>query len=140
MQPQPGVGQFGQPAPVDQFGQPQQAGQFGQPQQAAQFPAAQGAVVAGQPAVMMADPMLGGMMIPATSAGAALAFSIIGLICCWPLAVVGIIMGAMAMKVTGAHPNHPDTGKAKAALIVGIIGVILGIILTILNLSGALEF
>ena len=60
---------------------------------------------------------------PTTQATVALIVSIVGLTMCCLLPPVGVMMANQALAVTSQYPGHPDHGMAKAANIVGWIGV-----------------
>ena len=60
---------------------------------------------------------------PATQAMAALICSILGVTVCCLLPPVGLLLANSAMEITNQHPGHPDHGLAKAAQVVGWIGV-----------------
>ena len=60
---------------------------------------------------------------PATQAMAALICSILGLTVCCLLPPVGLLLANSAMEITNQHPGNPDHGLAKAAQVVGWIGV-----------------
>lgn len=66
---------------------------------------------------------------PETQATVALVMSILGLVMCGLCtAIPGLLMANTALETTSQHPGHPDQGVAKAAQIVGWIGIVLGII------------
>tara|TARA_B100001750_G_C15277638_1_gene480782 strand:+ start:102 stop:518 length:417 start_codon:yes stop_codon:yes gene_type:complete len=116
---QPGTDQWGQPAqPVaqPQYGQPPQQQVIGQP-----------ATLVGQPTVGVGVPM--GMGYPPTQATAALVLSILGLVMCGICTgLPGLILANGALAITNQYPNHPDSGSAKAAMIIGWIVVGLTIV------------
>lgn len=60
---------------------------------------------------------------PTTQATVALIISILGMTMCCLLPPVGVMMANQALAVTSQYPGHPDHGMAKAANIVGWIGV-----------------
>ncbi len=62
---------------------------------------------------------------PATQALAALICSVLGVTVCCLLPPVGLLLANSALEVTNQHPGHPDHGLAKAAQIVGWIGIVL---------------
>ncbi|MEL0016754.1 MAG: DUF4190 domain-containing protein [Rhodospirillales bacterium] len=71
---------------------------------------------------------------PATQAMAALICSILGVTVCCLLPPVGLLLANSALEITNQHPGHPDHGLAKAAQIVGWIGIVLLILTVILLL------
>ncbi|MBS71575.1 MAG: hypothetical protein CMO20_01295 [Thermoplasmata archaeon] len=112
----------------DQWGQPIKP-VYGQPPQQQ---------VVGQPTVLVGQPIVGvgpqlGMGYPATQATAALVLSILSLVGCGVCtAVPGLILANGALNVTNQHPNHPDAGSARAAMIIAWISIglfLLGIII-----------
>lgn len=134
-------GQYGQ----QQGGDQQSAGQQGggqqgggypsnmpppQPQQSAQNPA--GATPYGYGAAPYGTPQQNH-----TLAIVSLICSIVGLVICTPVVIVGVITGHMARKQIRENPNtYSGAGMALAGVIIGwigialmIIGIIVGIIL-----------
>ncbi len=80
-----------------------------------------------QPAVFPIgqQPMMGGMMgYAATSATTALILSLVGLLCCQPIAIISLIMAHQALSITGVSPGHPDHGSARAAQVISWIGIV----------------
>ena len=71
---------------------------------------------------------------PATQALAALICSILGVTVCCLFPPVGLLLANSALEITNQHPGHPDHGLAKAAQIVGWIGIVLLILTVILLL------
>ena len=81
-----------------------------------------------QPAVFPVgqQPMMGGMMgYAATSATAALILSLVGLLCCQPIAIVSLILAQQALAITQSSPGHPDHGSARAAQIISWVAIAL---------------
>jgi hypothetical protein len=73
---------------------------------------------------------------PATQATLALVLSILGIVACSIFtAIPGLILANGALQITNSTPNHPDAGIAKAAQVVGWIGIGL-FTLTILIYAG----
>lgn len=68
---------------------------------------------------------------PGTQAMAALICSILGVTFCCLLPPVGLLLANSALEITKQYPGHPDHGLAKAAQIVGWIGIVL-LILTVI--------
>ena len=60
---------------------------------------------------------------PTTQAMAALICSILGVTVCCLLPPVGLLLANSAIEITNQHPGHPDHGLAKAAQVLGWIGV-----------------
>ena len=111
---QPGTDQWGQPA------QPVAQPQYGQPPQQQ---------VIGQPATLVGVGVPMGMGYPPTQATAALVLSILGLVMCGVCTgLPGLILANGALAITNQYPNHPDSGSAKAAMIIGWIVVGLTIV------------
>ena len=71
---------------------------------------------------------------PATQAMAALICSILGVTVCCLFPPVGLLLANSALEITNQHPGHPDHGLAKAAQIVGWIGIVLLILSVIFML------
>lgn len=70
----------------------------------------------------------------------ALAASIVGLLCCGPLSIVGLVIGRQEVSNIDAGRSDPSKrGMAQAAFIVGVIGVSLWIILLIARGTGNLD-
>ena len=113
---QPTQPQYGQPVPP-QYGQPMQP-QYGQP---AQYGASY------QPAP---DPVASGY------AGRALGFGITSLCCCWlPVffSIIGIVFGALAIKQSSNYARVASvaSARAKTGKVLGIIGLVISIIVTV---------
>lgn len=118
MQPQPVQPQYVQPQPVQpqyaqpQYGQPQYAQpQYGQPVQQAATPESQS----------LAKGILG--------------FGIAAIVCAWiPIAsILGIIFGAIAKGRAKTYDamNYPSNGMRVTGKVLGLIGFIAGIIMTV---------
>jgi len=64
----------------------------------------------------------------ATSASAmiiiALVFASISLICCQPLAIIPLIMGAVKMSETSNYQNHPDKTLAIATVVLSLLALL----------------
>ena len=121
---QPMQPQYGQPV-QPQYGQPMQP-QYGQPMQP-QYgqPAQYGASY--QPAP---DPVASGY------AGRALGFGITSLCCCWlPVffSIIGIVFGALAIKQSSNYARVASvaSARAKTGKVLGIIGLVISIIVTV---------
>lgn len=55
----------------------------------------------------------------------ALIFSIIGFLCCFPLSIVGLVKSQEALKVFDKYHIEDDRGKAVAAKVIAIAGLVL---------------
>lgn len=84
-----------------------------------------------QPQVMAGG--MGGVAFPATSATTALVLAISGICCGIFTAIPALIVANGALKITNAHPGHPDAGTAKAAKVVAIIICILMVLGVVLQ-------
>ncbi len=131
---QPGTDQWGQPTQTTanpQYGQPPQQQVIGQP-----------VTLVGQPAVGVGVPM--GMGFPPTQATAALILSILGLVMCGICTgLPGLLLANSALAITNQYPNHPDSGSAKAAMVIGwvvvgltVVGVLFYLIFFVLLAAG----
>lgn len=72
-----------------------------------------------------------GVPIPlSTSTGIilALVLSILGVVCCGPLAIVSLIIAQVKLSETKNLPGHPDHGLARATQIISIIALVLAFI------------
>ncbi len=67
---------------------------------------------------------------PETQATVALVLSVLSIAmgCGLCTAIPGLLMANTALETTTQYPNHPDQGVAKAAQVIGWIGIVLGII------------
>ncbi len=67
---------------------------------------------------------------PETQATVALVLSILSIAfgCGLCTAIPGLMMANTAIETTSQYPGHPDHGMAKAAQVVGWIGIVMGII------------
>ncbi|MEC9119785.1 MAG: hypothetical protein VYC33_00475 [Candidatus Thermoplasmatota archaeon] len=67
---------------------------------------------------------------PQTQAVVAMVLSVLSIAagCGLCTAIPGLMMANTALDITSKHPGHPDQGIAKAAQVVGWIGIVLGII------------
>ena len=59
--------------------------------------------------------------------------SIVGF-CCWLLAIVGIVIGVVSMNQLKTSGEKGE-GLAKAGIVIGIIALVIGVILYIVNLA-----
>tara|TARA_B100000029_G_scaffold132830_1_gene126809 strand:- start:598 stop:954 length:357 start_codon:yes stop_codon:yes gene_type:complete len=73
---------------------------------------------------------------PETQATFALVLSVLAIAagCGLCTAIPGLMMANTALETTSQHPGHPDQGVAKAAQVIGWIGIVMGIIGLILVL------
>ncbi len=80
---------------------------------------------------------VGGYYTEESQATTALILSIVGVLCCGPLGIAGIVMGNNEKKAIDEGRRDPaNRGKAQAAFIVGIIAVaftVLGILLFVVS-------
>ena len=80
----------------------------------------------------------------ATQATSALIWSIVGLVCCGPAAIVGFIQARGELEAIGAGRRDPsNAGTANAARIVAIVAGVLwlvGIVSTILLVMAGVSF
>lgn len=82
------------------------------------------------------QPMVEEATIPCKEAGEALSFSIIGLFCFGIiLEPIAISKALKAKKMMAANPRLTGSGKATAALVIGIIGLVLWVLGIIARLS-----
>ena len=67
---------------------------------------------------------------PQTQAVVAMVLSVMSIAagCGLCTAIPGLMMANTALEITSKHPGHPDQGVAKAAQVMGWIGIVLGII------------
>ena len=67
---------------------------------------------------------------PQTQAVVAMVLSVMSIAagCGLCTAIPGLMMANTALETTSKHPGHPDQGVAKAAQVMGWIGIVLGII------------
>ena len=67
---------------------------------------------------------------PQTQAVVAMVLSVMSIAagCGLCTAIPGLMMANTALEITSKHPGHPDQGLAKAAQVIGWIGIVLGII------------
>lgn len=93
------------------------------------------------PGYVAFDPQGGNRVFNKNSrASWALAASIVGLICCGPLSIVGLVVGRQEVSNIDAGRSDPGKrGMAQAAFIVGLIGVVLWVILLIARGTGNLD-
>ena len=82
------------------------------------------------------QPMAPEMTMPCKEAGSALTYAIVSLFCC------GIILGPIAIskalkakKMMDQDPRLTGSGKATAALVIGIVGLVLCVLVIIGRLS-----
>ncbi len=77
-------------------------------------------------------------MMPCAEAGEALKYAIIGLFCFGViLEPIAIAKALKAKTIMADNPNLTGSGKATAALIIGVVGLILWVIGMIARFSGA---
>ena len=83
-------------------------------------------------------PILESATIPCKEAGEALTMAIIGLFC------FGIILGPMALskastakKIIEADPRMTGSGKAQAAMIIGILDIVLWVVYIVSRVAHA---
>lgn len=71
-------------------------------------------------------------ILPSTNATTALVLSIIGLVGAFFyglglfFSIPSVVIGNKAKQITNQIPGHPDSGMAKAAVVVGWVGVAIG--------------
>ena len=67
-----------------------------------------------------------GMSVPQSTSAMiiiALVFAGFSLICCQPLAIIPLIMGAVKMSETSNYQNHPDKTLALVTVIVSVLSL-----------------
>ena len=67
-----------------------------------------------------------GMSVPQSTSAMiiiALVFAGFSLICCQPLAIIPLIMGAVKMSETSNYQNHPDKSLALVTVIVSVLSL-----------------
>ena len=116
---QPGYGDYGQGSYGQQYGQSQ--GQWGMP--------AGGAMADyNNPAVTEAQ----------TSARNALIFSIVGIICCQLLGIVGIVMGGKAKSTLQQYGVQEGQTQATVAIVLGWVALGLFVLTVIIQILAAM--
>jgi len=84
------------------------------------------------------NPVVEEATIPCKEAGEALIIAIIGLFCCFfILEPIAIFKALKAKKMIAMNPQLTGSGKATAALIIAIVGIILSVLGIIAQISHA---
>ena len=68
-----------------------------------------------------------GMSVPQSTSAMiiiALVFASFSLICCQPLAIIPLIMGAVKMSETSNYQNHPDKTLAIVTVVVSLLALL----------------
>lgn len=90
---------------------------------------------------MTAMPPPGASAYPEQSqATTALVFSILGVLCCGVLGVVGLIIGNNEKQAIAAGRRDPaNSGMAQAAFVIGIVGVVIWALGLVFNLTVGID-
>jgi hypothetical protein len=67
-----------------------------------------------------------GMSVPQSTSAMiiiALVFAILSLVCCQPLAIIPLIMGAVKMSETSNYQNHPDKSLAIVTVVLSLLAL-----------------
>ena len=67
-----------------------------------------------------------GMSVPQSTSAMiiiALVIAILSLVCCQPLAIIPLIMGAVKMSETSNYQNHPDKSLAIVTVVLSLLAL-----------------